>query len=49
MYLISEREYKKFTVIRVNLSIVRGDNEEHPYDEDNLYLELNNIGYDNII
>ncbi len=48
-YLTSEREYKEFTVIGVNLNIIRNDNEEYPYNEDNLYLESNNIGYDDII
>ncbi len=36
-------------VIRVNLSITRNDNEEYLYDEDNLYFEFNNVGYDGII
>ena len=49
MYLVFEREYEEFTVIGVNLSIVRNDGEEYPYDEDDFYLEPNNIRYDNII
>jgi len=47
--LIFEKEYKEFTVIEVNLSIVKRDNEEYLYDEDDLYFEPNNVGYyDNV-
>ncbi len=49
MYLTFEREYKEFIVIRVNLNITRRDNEEYPYDEDDLYLEFNNVEHYNII
>ncbi len=49
IYLAFEREYKEFIVIRFNLNIIRNDNKEHLYDEDNLYLEFNNVGYDGII
>ncbi len=44
-----KREYKEFTVIKINLNTVKKDNEEYPYNENNLYLKLNNIGYHNII
>ncbi len=49
IYLVSEREYKEFTVIRVNFNIVKGDNEEHLYNENDFYLEFNNTGHYNII
>ena len=44
-----EKEHKEFIIIGVNLSIIKGDDEEHLYNEDDLYLELNNIGYYSII
>ncbi len=44
-----EREHKEFTVIRINLNIARRDNEEYLYEEDDPYLELNNVGYNGII
>ncbi len=49
IYLAFEREYKEFIVIRVNLNTVRNDDEEYLYNENDLYFEPNNIGYDNII
>ena len=49
MYLTFEREYKEFTVIKVNLSIVKRDDKKHLYNENNLYLESNNVGYHSII
>ncbi len=49
MYLMPERKYEEFIVIRVNLSIVRGNDEEHLYNEDDLYLEPNNARYYSII
>ncbi len=49
IYLASEGEYKEFIVIEVNLNIVRNDGEEHSYNEDDLYLKSNNVGYDSII
>ena len=49
MYLALEREYKEFIVIKINFNIVRRDNEEYLYEEDDLYLEPNNAGYDGII
>ncbi len=48
-YLIFEEEHEEFIVIKVNLNIVKRDNEEYLYNEDNLYLEFNNVGYDSII
>ena len=49
MYLTPERKYKEFTVIGVNLNTVRNNSEEHLYNEDDLYLEFNNTGHNNII
>ncbi len=46
---MSKREYKEFIVIRVNLNIIRNNNEEYLYNEDNPYLESNNTGYNGII
>jgi len=40
MYLTFEEEYKRFIVIRVNLSIIRRDDEKYLYNEDNLYLDV---------
>ncbi len=44
-----KREHEEFTVIEVNLNIVKKDGEEHLYDEDDLYLKSNNAGYHSII
>ena len=44
-----KREYKEFTVIKVNLNITRKNDKEYPYNEDNLYFEFNNVGYNSII
>ena len=33
----------------INLNIVRNNNEEHLYDEDDLYFEFNNAGYYSIV
>ncbi len=49
MYLTFKREYKEFIVIGVNLNTAKEDNKEYSYNENNLYLELNNIRYYNII
>ena len=49
MYLTFEREYEKFIVIRVNLNIVREDDEEYLYNENDLYFEFNKVKYDDII
>ncbi len=49
IYLAFKEEYKKFIIIGVNLNIVKNDSENHFYNEDNLYLESNNIGYNDII
>jgi len=49
MYLAFKREHEEFIVIRVNLSIVKNNGKKHPYNEDDLYLEFNNIEYNNII
>jgi len=47
--LTFERKHKEFTVIKVNLNIARNDSKEYLYDEDDLYLEFNNVGYNSII
>ncbi len=49
IYLASKRKYKEFIIIGVNLNITKNNSEKHPYKEDNLYLELNNVGYHNIV
>ena len=49
IHLASAGEYKEFIVMDINLSTIRNDGEEHPYKEDDLYLELNNVGYYSII
>ncbi len=48
-YLAFEGEYKEFIIIRINFNIIKNDNEEYPYDKDDLYLEFNNVEYYNII
>ena len=48
-HLASEGEYEEFTGIKINLNTIKNDGEEHLYNEDNLYLESNNVGYNNII
>ncbi len=49
MYLTFKREYEEFTIIKINLNIVKNNNEEYSYNEDNPYLEFNNVEYNNII
>ncbi len=49
IYLIFEGKYEEFIVIRVNLSIIKRDNKEYLYNEDDFYLEFNNAGYNGII
>ncbi len=49
IYLTFERKYEEFIIIETNLNIIRNNNEEYSYNEDDLYLESNNIGYNNII
>ena len=44
-----EEEYEEFTVIKINLNTVKNNGEEYLYDEDDLYLEFNNAGYNNIV
>ncbi len=46
--MIFKRKYKEFIIIRVNLNITRRNDEEYLYNEDNLYLEFNNVGYNSI-
>ncbi len=49
MYLTSKEKYKEFTIIKVNLNIIRNNSEEHLYNKDNFYLEPNNVEYNDII
>ncbi len=49
MHLAFKGEHEEFTVIRVNLSIVRGNDEEHLYNKNDLYFEPNNAGHHNIV
>jgi len=44
-----EKKYKEFIVIDINLNTARNDGEEYPYDENDPYLEFNNVEYHNII
>jgi len=46
---VFEKKHKEFTIIRVNLNIIKNNGEEYPYNEDNLYLEFNNVEYNDII
>ncbi len=48
-YLAFEREYEEFIIIKVNFNIIRKDSEEYLYEENDFYLEFNNIGYNDII
>jgi len=47
--LAFKREYEEFTVIGVNFNTIKNDDEEYPYNEDDLYFEPNNIGYNSIV
>jgi len=49
IYLIFKRKYKEFISIEVNLNIIKNNGEKHLYKEDDLYLESNNVRYNNII
>ncbi len=49
IHLAFEKEYEEFTVIKVNFNTVKNDSEKHLYNKDDLYLEPNNAGYNNII
>ena len=49
IHLSPEGEYEEFTVIGVNLNTIRNDGEEYLYNEDDLYFESNNVGYNGII
>ncbi len=48
-YLVFKGEHEEFTVIKINFNIAKNNREEYPYDEDDLYLESNNVGYHSII
>jgi len=47
--LIFEKEYKEFTIIKINLNTMKKDGEEYLYNEDDLYFKFNNVGYNDII
>ena len=49
IYLTFEKEYEEFTVIDINFNIIKNNDEEHLYEEDDLYFESNNVGYYNIV
>ncbi len=49
MHLAFEKEYKEFIIIEINLNIIKNDNKEHLYNENDPYLEPNNTRYNNII
>ncbi len=49
MHLTPKGEHEEFTIIRVNFNTARNDGEKHLYNEDDLYLKLNNAGYNDII
>ncbi len=49
IYLVFKEKHEEFTVIRINFSIIKRDKEEHLYNEDDLYLESNNVRYNSII
>ncbi len=49
MHLVPKEKHEEFTVIRVNLNTIRRDSKEHLYNENDLYLESNNIGYYSIV
>ncbi len=49
MYLISKKKHKEFTIIKINLNIVRNDDKEYSYNKDDLYFKSNNTGYNDII
>ncbi len=44
-----KREHEEFIMIDVNFNIVKNDDKEYLYKEDDLYLEPNNVGYYSII
>ncbi len=49
IHLAFEGKYEEFIVIRVNLSIIKGNEKEHLYKEDDLYFKFNNVRYNSII
>ncbi len=49
IYLVFEGKYEKFIIIEVNFNITKNDDEKYLYNEDDLYFESNNIGYNDII
>ncbi len=49
IYLTFKKEYKEFIIIGVNLNIVKRDNEEYPYNKNDLYFKFNNVKYHGII
>ncbi len=49
IYLAFKEEYEEFTIIRVNFNIIKNNGEKYLYNKNDLYLESNNVGYNNII
>ncbi len=49
IYLVFEGEYEEFIVIKVNFNIVKNNDKEYLYKEDDLYFESNNVRYNSII
>ncbi len=48
-YLIFKKKHEEITIIKINLNIIKNDNEEYLYNKNDLYLEPNNVGYNGII
>ncbi len=49
MYLTFKREYKEFTIIKVNFNVIGKNGEKRLYNEDDFYFEPNNVEYNNIM
>ncbi len=48
-HLAFKEKHEEFIVIKVNFNTIKKDDEEYPYNEDDLYFESNNIEHYNII
>ncbi len=49
IYLTFKKKHKEFIIIKVNLNIVKNNNEKHLYNKDDFYFESKNVRYNNII
>ncbi len=47
--IVNHVSYKEFIIIEINPNTIKRDDEKHFYNEDDLYLESNNVRYYNII